>query len=82
MEPGIRSRGQAQAWLQQHEYTPTVLHLGPFTRLGAELTKANVAFDDHPNSKRFSDRIETATVDSIFAWLPHAELGAAPITVR
>ena len=82
MEPRVHSRSQAQAWLQLHEYQPTVLHLGPFTRLGGELTKANVAFDDHPNGKRFSDHIETATVDSIFAWLPHAELGAAPVTVR
>jgi hypothetical protein len=82
MAPRIRSRAQAQAWLQLHEYEPTVLHLGPFTRLGGELTKANVAFDDHPNAKRFSNHIETTTVDSIFAWLPRAELGAAPVTVQ
>jgi hypothetical protein len=82
MEPRVHSRAQAQAWLQLHEYQPTVLHIGAFTRLGGELTKANVAFDDHPNGKRFSDHIETATVDSVFAWLPRAELGAAPVTVR
>ena len=81
MEPAVHSRTQAQAWLQLHEYRPTVLHLGPFTRLGGELTKANVAFDDHPNGKRFSDHIETATVDSIFAWLPRADLGGKPVTV-
>ena len=81
MEPAIHSRAQAQAWLQLHEYRPTVLHLGPFTRLGGELTKANVAFDDHPNGKRFSDHIETATVDSIFAWLPRADLGGKPVTI-
>lgn len=82
MEPKIRSRGQAQAWLQLHEFQPTTLHLGPFTRLGGELTKANVAFDDHPNAKRFSNRIETATVDSIFAWLPRTSLGSRPIKVH
>lgn len=40
------------------------------------LTAANVAFDDHPNDKRFSVRIETVTVDSVFAWLPRAQLAA------
>jgi hypothetical protein len=32
-------------------------------RLGARVTGANIALDDHPNEKRFSDRIETVTVD-------------------
>ena len=33
------------------------------------MTAANVAFDDHPNEKRFTDRIETVTADSVFEWL-------------
>jgi len=78
MEPGIESRERAQAWLKYKGYEPTTLRLGPFTRLGAELTSANVAFDDHPNSKRFSDRIETVTVDSVFAWLQKTGMGGAP----
>jgi len=79
---GVRTRAQAQAWLQLRGYEPTVLKLGPLTRLGARMTAANVAFDDHPNEKRFADRIETMTVDSVFAWLPRAGLGQAPIGVR
>jgi hypothetical protein len=79
---GATSRQQAQAWLQAQGYQPTTLKLGAFTRLGARVTAANIAFDDHPSNKRFSDRIETATVDSIFAWLPRAGLGATPVTVR
>ena len=79
---GATDRRQAQAWLQRQNYQPTTLKLGAFTRLGARVTAANVAFDDHPSEKRFSDRIETATVDSIFAWLPRAGLGAAPVMVR
>ncbi|WP_395700513.1 DUF2145 domain-containing protein [Aquabacterium sp.] len=77
-----QDRRQAQAWLQRQGYVPTTLKLGAFTRLGARVTAANVAFDDHPNEKRFSDRIETATVDSIFDWLPRAGFGATPVTVR
>jgi len=58
------------------------LKLGPLTRLGARATAANVAFDDHPSDKRFSDRIETVTVDSVFAWLQRSGLGGAPVAVR
>ena len=76
------TRPQAQAWLQAQGYAPTVLHLGALTRLGARATAANIAFDDHPNDKRFSDRIETVTVDSVFAWLPRAGLGQAPVMIR
>ncbi len=82
MEPEtVRTRAQAQAWLQFKGYEPTTLRLGPLTRLGGRLTAANVAFDDHPGDKRFSDRIETVTVDSVFAWLPRAGLGAAPVVL-
>ena len=54
MEPAtIRNRAQAQAWLQFKGYEPTTLRLGPLTRLGGRVGSANVAFDDHPNEKRF-----------------------------
>ncbi|MDB5849271.1 MAG: hypothetical protein JWP29_3023 [Rhodoferax sp.] len=75
---GVTNRTQAQAWLQFNGYAPTTLRLGPLTRLGARVGSANIAFDDHPNEKRFADRIETVTVDSVFNWLPRAGLAAAP----
>jgi hypothetical protein len=79
IEPAtIASRSQAQAWLQFKGYAPTTLRLGPLARLGGRVGSANVAFDDHPNEKRFSDRIETVTADSVFEWLPRAGLAAAP----
>jgi hypothetical protein len=74
LEADANTRPQAQAWLQLRGYEPTPLRLGALTRLGAHLTRANVAFDDHPNSKRFADRIETVTVDSVFDWLLRAGL--------
>ncbi|WP_225784574.1 DUF2145 domain-containing protein [Xenophilus sp. Marseille-Q4582] len=79
MEPAtIRTREQAQAWLRFKGYEPTALRLGPLTRLGGRVGSAHIAFDDHPNEKRFSDRIETVTVDSVFDWLQRAQL-AGPI---
>ena len=81
MEPAASIRERAQAWLQFKGYQPTTLKIGPLSRLGGRLTAANVAFDDHPNDKRFSDRIETVTVDSVFAWLQRAGLGGAPVVL-
>ncbi len=82
MEPSVYSRERAQEWLRFQGYEPTVLRLGAFTRLGARVSAANVAFDDHPGEKRYSDRIETVTVDSVFAWLQRAGLVGAPVTLR
>ncbi|RYZ09613.1 MAG: DUF2145 domain-containing protein [Comamonadaceae bacterium] len=82
MEPGIANREAAQAWLRFKGYEPTTLRLGPLTRLGGRATAANVAFDDHPNEQRFSDRIQTVTVDSMFAWMQRAGLGGTPVVLR
>ena len=46
------------------------------------MVSANVAFDDHPNEKRFSDRIETVTVDSVFRWLERDGLGGTVQVIR
>lgn len=79
-EPGIDSRTQAQAWLQFKGYQPTTLRISPLTRLGARMTAAHIAFDDHPNEKRYSSRIETVTADSVYTWLQRSGL-AGPLQV-
>lgn len=82
MEPAASTRERAQAWLRFKGYEPTVLRLSPLTRLGARMTAANIAFDDHPNDKRYSDHIETVTVDSVLDWLQRAGLATSVQTVR
>lgn len=82
MDADIQSRERAQAWLRYKGYTPSALHIDALTRLGGRLTAANVAFDDHPNEKRFADRIETVTADSLFTWLYAAQLGGPMQSVR
>ncbi|UCU94881.1 DUF2145 domain-containing protein [Hydrogenophaga taeniospiralis] len=77
-ETGVASRAQAQAWLGFKGYQPSTLRLGALTRLGASASSAHIRFDDHPNAKRFSDRIETVTVDSVLDWLARTGLGSAP----
>jgi hypothetical protein len=80
--PRATTRKRAQAWLELQGYEPATLRLGPLTRLGARMTQANVAFDDHPDAKRFSDRIETVTDDTVVRWLARSGLGGAVQTVR
>jgi hypothetical protein len=80
-DPQAATRARAQAWLGQHGYEPTTLRIPALKRLGARMTAANVAFDDHPNHKRFSDRIETVTVDSVFVWLIRSGLGTEVLVV-
>jgi hypothetical protein len=81
MEPTITTRTQAQAWLQMRNYQPATLRIGAFERLGARATSANIAFDDHPDAKRFNGRIETVTVDSAFNWFYLSGLGSTVISV-
>ncbi|MEY4561504.1 MAG: hypothetical protein RLZZ618_781 [Pseudomonadota bacterium] len=82
MSPSVHTRAQSQDWLRAHGYQPSTLRLSAAKRLGARLTAANVAFDDHPFDKRFSDRIETITVGSVMQWLQRSGLGQRPLVVR
>lgn len=82
LDPAANTRARAQAWLQLHDYQPTVLHIDALTRLGGRMTRANVAFDDHPNSKRYSDHIETVTVESMFDWMQRQGIAGPSTTVR
>lgn len=82
LDPRIGSRTQAQAWLKQSGYHPSTLEIGAMTRLGGRIAQANVAFDDHPNSRRFANQIDTVTVDSVFAWLRRSDWGGEPRTLR
>lgn len=82
MDESATQRDRAQAWLKLKGYEPTELHLSTFTRLGARMTQANISFDDHPGYLRFSSRIRTVTVDSVFDWLARARLGGPVQVVR
>lgn len=82
MAPGAQSRDRAQAWLRWQGYEPTQLKISAFTRLGARVGSAHIAFDDHPDAQRYAGRIATVTVDSVFAWLEQSGQASAVRTVR
>lgn len=78
VEPTVQRRDQAQAWLRFKAYQPSRIKLDAFTRLGARLTRANVAFDDHPDAQRYAGDIDTVTVESVLDWLERSGLAGAP----
>ena len=81
-DPAAITRERPQTRLRLNGYEPTTLHLSAFKRFGARVTSASVAFDDHPNEKRFEGRIETVTVASVFRWLELDGLGGPVQVVR
>lgn len=81
-EPSIATRSQAQGWLRMRDYQPAMLRLSAIERLGARVTTAHIAFDDHPDAQRFTGRIETVTVDSAFEWLHRSGLGGPVVRMR
>lgn len=78
----VTDRARAQAWLRLHDYRAGTLHVDALSRLGARLTQANVAFDDHPVARRAAGRIDTVTADSVFDWLQRSGLGRPLEVVR
>ncbi len=78
----VFDRGSAQDWLRRSGYQPSTLVLGPLARLGGRIGNANIAFDDHPAEKRFSDRIETVTVDSVMPWLTRGGWASSYAVIR
>lgn len=82
LEPGVVSRAEARLWLRERGYRPSTLQISPLTRLGARISAAHIAFDDHPFERRMAGQIDTVTVDSVFAWMQRAGLGAAPRVLR
>ncbi|MBB3220604.1 DUF2145 domain-containing protein [Pseudoduganella umbonata] len=61
----VETRAEAQAWLKGAGFTPLTIEVPMFTRLGARMFRANVAFDDHPFEQRMTGQIDTITTDAI-----------------
>ena len=82
INPPITTRKQAQQWLKLTNYEPSTLKLSLFTRMGARMFKANVAFDDHPDERRFADLIDTVTVESMANYIKRVDPSSTTEVVR
>jgi hypothetical protein len=65
----IGSREQAHAWLQAAGFRPHTAEIDALTRLGARMTRANIAFDDHPFERRMAGQIDVVSVESVYAFV-------------
>lgn len=65
----LSNRPQTLAWLKQHDFQPSRLHIGIGKRLGARFFAENVAVTDHPASERISGNYSVVTVESVFDFL-------------
>ena len=80
--PSVQGRAQAQAWLKTAGFAPITLQISTLTRLGGRVTRANIAFDDHPNERRFASKIDTITVDALVNFLQHREPASERLEIK
>ncbi len=74
-EPVV-TRAQAQAWLRGADLHPSTIHLSAMERLGGELSRANIAFDDHPFDRRMAGEIDVVSAESVLDFLERIDAGA------
>jgi hypothetical protein len=78
---GVQDRAEAQAWLRSAGFHPATIHLTALERLGGELTRANVAFDDHPLDRRMAGQIDVVTAESVLEFVERVDPGAAKVVL-
>jgi len=75
------SRAKAQIWLKNVGYRPDTLSISGIERLGGRLFRANIAFDDHPFSRRMARKIDTVTVESMVRFIEKRDRGIKKMVV-
>lgn len=63
------TREQAQRWLRDKGFAPTVLRIPLLTQWAGPLLRDSIRFDDQPVEERRAGRVHTVTVDSVFDFL-------------
>jgi hypothetical protein len=77
----IASRTDAQAWLRTAGFHPTTIHVSALERLGGQLTRANVAFDDHPLDRRMAGDIDLVSAESVLDFVHRIDRGATSTVI-
>ena len=78
----VSTRAQAQSWLRQQGYTPSVVRVSAFQRVGATLLSANTQFDDHPLADRLAGHYHVVTVESVARFVTHLDPHSTQLVVR
>jgi len=66
---GAVTRESVQEYLKDRGYIPDTVRIGAFKRFGASLFRANVQFDDHPDTESENSRYSFVSVRSILRYL-------------
>jgi hypothetical protein len=75
----VQDRAQAQTWLRSHGFRPATIRLSTLERLGGELARVNVAFDDHPLDRRMAGLIDVVSAESVLAFIRAVDPGASTL---
>jgi hypothetical protein len=68
-EAAVLNHADAVAWLKREGFHPDVIRLDTLTRLGADFTRFNINFNDHPVNERVAGRIATTTVEAALRFM-------------
>ncbi|MDF3055264.1 MAG: hypothetical protein K0Q74_1171 [Gammaproteobacteria bacterium] len=66
---GVRSREAIQQTLRESGFEPATIKVDGLTAIGAKMFKANVQFDDHPQTERNSGSYSVVSVKSLVSYL-------------
>jgi hypothetical protein len=78
----IQNRYQAQAWLKENGYEPTLAYISRLRRLGAQAVSPHVRFDDHTEEEHKYARYAVVTADSIIKLIERHDRGIKLNRVR
>lgn len=71
----IQNRYQAQSWLKENGYEPTLAYISRMRRLGAQAVSPHVRFDDHTEEEHKYARYMVVTAESIIKLLERQDRG-------
>ncbi|HLX28200.1 MAG TPA: DUF2145 domain-containing protein [Casimicrobiaceae bacterium] len=77
----VQDRAHAQAWLRAMAFRPATIRIGALERLGGELGRANIAFDDHPLDRRMAGDIDVVSAESVLDFVQRIDSGATRLDV-
>jgi hypothetical protein len=75
-ERPVGTRSEAQAWLLASGFRPSTLHVPAIERLGAQIFRVNVAFDDQPIDRRIAGNIDVVSAESVLDFVLRVDPGA------
>jgi len=71
----IQNRYQAQSWIKDNGYEPTLAYISRLRRLGAQAVSPHVHFDDHTDEEHKYARYMVVTADSIIKLIERQDRG-------